>query len=67
VLKARGINAVMIVGLATDYCVVETGLDAIDAGLSVTVHTGGVRAVDVHPGDGDNALQRLATAGANIL
>jgi len=67
VLKARGINAVMIVGLATDYCVVETGLDAIGAGLGVTVHTAGVRAVDVHPGDGGSALQRLATAGANIL
>jgi nicotinamidase/pyrazinamidase len=57
---------VVIVGLATDYCVKETGLDARERGYPTTVLTAGVRAVDLEPGDGERALKQLADAGADI-
>jgi nicotinamidase/pyrazinamidase len=66
-LHERGIERVVIVGIATDYCVKETGLDAIRKGLDTTVLTEGIRAVDLQPGDGDRALEELARAGAHIL
>ncbi len=53
-------------GLATDYCVLETGLDAARLGLGVTVVRDAVRSVDLQPGDGDRALERLAAAGAEL-
>ena len=66
-LTERGIERVVIVGLATDYCVKETGLDALDKGFATTVLTDGIRAVDLQPGDGDRALEELARHGAQLL
>jgi nicotinamidase/pyrazinamidase len=65
-LHERGIGQVVIVGLATDYCVKETALDALREGFTTTVLADGVRAVDVNPGDGDRALEEVAQAGATI-
>ena len=50
-------------GLATDYCVQATALDAIGLGLQTTVLLDLVRAVDLVPGDGDRALAAMAAAG----
>jgi nicotinamidase/pyrazinamidase len=65
-LWARGVQRVVVVGLATDYCVKETVLDALRYGLEVTVIPEGVRAVDLEPGDGDRALVEMRAAGAEL-
>jgi nicotinamidase/pyrazinamidase len=56
----------VVVGLATDYCVKATALDAIAEGFCVTVPRDAVAAVDVEPGDGDRALGELAAAGVTL-
>lgn len=66
-LRDRGIGHVVIGGLATDYCVVETALDARRLGFETTVLVGGIRAVDLQPGDGDGALERMREAGAELV
>ena len=63
-LATRGIRRLFVGGLATDYCVKATVLDALRAGLAVVVLQDAVRAVDVQPGDGGRALAELAAAGA---
>ena len=65
-LRERGIDQVTVVGLATDYCVKNTALDALRAGLDVTVDTTAVRGVDVAPGDSERALAELRDAGAAL-
>jgi nicotinamidase/pyrazinamidase len=65
-LRARGISRLVIVGLATDYCVRATALDALRLGYRVTVLREAVRAVDLTPGDGARALAELAAAGAEL-
>lgn len=66
-LRERRIERLVIAGIATDYCVVETALDARRLGFDVTVLTEGIRAVDLEPGDGDRALERMREAGAEIV
>ena len=65
-LRARGVDAVTVVGLATDYCVKNTALDALREGFAVRVDRAGVRGVDVRPGDSERALEELAAAGATV-
>ena len=65
-LRERGIDSVTVVGLATDYCVKNTALDALREGLKVTVDSSAVRGVDVEPGDSQRALDELRAAGAEI-
>jgi nicotinamidase/pyrazinamidase len=65
-LRSHEVAAVVIAGLATDYCVKATALDAIELGFLVTVPTDAVAAVDVQPGDGDRALEELAAAGVAL-
>jgi nicotinamidase-related amidase len=65
-LAERGIDRVTVVGLATDYCVKHTALDALRQGLEVTVDTGAVRGVDVNEGDSERALDELRAAGATV-
>ena len=65
-LRQRGIDRVTVVGLATDYCVKNTALDALREGFGVTVDSTAVRGVDVEPGDSERALEELRAAGAAI-
>jgi nicotinamidase/pyrazinamidase len=65
-LRERGAGRIVIAGLATDYCVVETALDAIRLGHPTAVLLDAIRAVDLEPGDGDRALQRMRDAGASL-
>jgi nicotinamidase/pyrazinamidase len=65
-LRERGVERVVVTGLATDYCVLETVLDAVRLGFATTVLTAAVRPVDLEPGDGDRALARMAQAGAEL-
>ena len=62
----RGFDAVTVVGLATDYCVLHTARDALGLGLAVTVDSSAVRGVEVEPGDSARALASLCDAGATI-
>jgi nicotinamidase/pyrazinamidase len=66
-LRERGIDQVTVVGLATDYCVKQTALEALHEGFAVTVDTTAVRGVDVEPGDSDRALAELRAAGAVLV
>jgi nicotinamidase/pyrazinamidase len=66
VLRARGIDRITVVGLATDYCVKNTAVDALREGFEVTVDSAGVRGVDVAPGDSERALEDLRDAGATV-
>ena len=65
-LRDRGAQRVVICGLATDYCVVETVLDARRLGFPTAVLAQGIRAVELQPGDGERALERMRAAGAEI-
>ena len=65
-LREQGVTAVTVVGLATDYCVLNTARDALREGLLVTVDTSATRAVDVQPGDGERALDELRSLGATV-
>ncbi len=65
-LREREIDEVVVVGLATDYCVKNTALDALRAGLRVHVDEAAVRGVDVEPGDSERALEELREAGADV-
>ncbi|MDQ4029322.1 MAG: isochorismatase family protein [Actinomycetota bacterium] len=65
-LRKRGVERVVVVGLATDYCVKETALDAVRLGFETTVRAEAMRAVDLQPGDGDRAFEDMATAGARL-
>jgi nicotinamidase/pyrazinamidase len=67
ILRDRGVRRVVVGGLATDYCVVETVIDALRLGYATVVLADAVRAVDVEPGDGDRAIERMRAAGATIL
>ena len=65
-LRERGIDRVTVVGLATDYCVKHTALDALRNGFEVSVDPVGVRGVEVESGDSERALEELRAAGATI-
>ncbi|MGA7989108.1 MAG: archease [Candidatus Dormiibacterota bacterium] len=65
-LRARGVQRVIIGGLATDYCVRATALAACGEGFATTIVLDAVRAVDVHPGDGDRALEDVRAAGGRV-
>ena len=65
-LKRLGVDELFIGGLATDYCVKETVLDALREGFSVEVLKDCVRPVDVRPGDGARALAEMQNAGARL-
>jgi nicotinamidase/pyrazinamidase len=65
-LHERGVNDVVVVGLATDYCVSATALDAARLGYTTAALTDAIAAVDLQPGDGDRAVQSMRDAGVAI-
>jgi len=67
VLRAADADELWLVGLATDYCVKFTALDAIELGFRVNVVRDGVRAVDLAAGDGDAALDEMRASGCGIV
>ncbi len=66
-LRSLKITDTIILGLATDYCVRNTVLDALKEGFSVTVINEGIRAVDVEAGDGEKAIAEMKKAGAKFV
>jgi nicotinamidase/pyrazinamidase len=66
-LQQQAIQHLYVMGLATDYCVKESTLSAVAAGLRVSVVSDGIRAVDLQPGDGARALEEIRAAGGEII
>ena len=66
VIRDHGIQTVAVVGLATDYCVKETALDAERKGWATFVRADLVRAVDLEPGDGERAFQAMRLEGVRL-
>lgn len=65
-LGKKGIRHLYICGLATDYCVRQTALEALRQGLAVTVLVDAVRGVDLEIGDSERALAEMGAAGARF-
>ena len=65
-LRGAGITDVVVTGLATDYCVKATALDAVRLGYATTLLTDAVAAVDLAEGDGRAALDEMAAAGVRL-
>jgi nicotinamidase/pyrazinamidase len=66
-LKQKKVSKLYVLGLATDYCVKFTVLDARDLGFDVWLVEDGCRAVNLQPGDGDRAIAAMRAAGATIV
>jgi nicotinamidase/pyrazinamidase len=66
-LRERGIDHLYVGGLATDYCVKHSVLDARRAGLEVTVLADAIAGVDVKSGDSTRAMAEMRAAGAEIV
>lgn len=66
-LRDQGVEEVWVGGLATDYCVKETVLDARKEGFKVKALADAMRPVNVNPADGAKALEEMSAAGAEIV
>lgn len=66
-LRELGVTEVMVVGLATDYCVAATALDAVELGFGASVFLPACRAVGAPPGHTEKTLQRLRHAGVKLV
>jgi nicotinamidase/pyrazinamidase len=65
-LRERGVERLYVGGLATDYCVKSSVLDARRLGFEVTVVEDAIRAVEVNPGDAERAIEEMRAAGARL-
>lgn len=66
-LRGRGVTAVDVMGLATDYCVKFTALDAVREGFDTRVILDGCRGVELNAGDCERAIEAMHNGGAEIL
>lgn len=66
-LQTQQINELIVLGLATDYCVKFTVLDALRLGYQVNVITDGCRGVNIQPGDSTSAFMEMSAAGATLF
>ena len=66
-LHQQNVEEVVVGGLATDYCVKNTVLDALKHGFKVKAVENAMRAVDLQPGDGERAIEEMRDAGAEIV
>ncbi|MEA2621430.1 MAG: nicotinamidase/pyrazinamidase [Chloroflexota bacterium] len=65
-LGAAGVERLVVCGLATDYCVLQTALDARHLGFPTSLLVNGIRAVDVRAGDGERAVAEMRAAGVEV-
>ena len=66
-MRDQKVEEVVVGGLATDYCVKNTVLDAVKHGFKVKAVENAMRAVDIQPGDGERAIEEMRSAGAEIV
>ncbi len=67
ILRDRGIQRVVVCGIATDYCIRATAQDALHEGFEVLVLEDAIRGVEVQPGDCQRAIEELRLAGAKMI
>ena len=65
-LRDASVDSVVVTGLATDYCVKATAIDAVTLGFQTSVLTDAIAAVDLKAGDGDRALAEMEAAGVTL-
>ncbi len=66
ILRGRAIERVVVAGLATDYCVKATALDATRLGFETALLTDAIAAVELEPGDGERAVETMRAAGVTL-
>jgi nicotinamidase/pyrazinamidase len=66
ILEERQVKRVVVVGLATDYCVSATAVDLAASGYETTVLERAIAAVELEPGDGERAVARMVDAGVRV-
>jgi nicotinamidase/pyrazinamidase len=65
-LRDQGVTRIAVVGLATDYCVLDTVVDATRLGFEATLLADGTRPVNIDPGDGARAIAEMVACGVKI-
>lgn len=65
-LRERGVTRIVVTGLATDYCVKATALDAVELGYDTLLLTDAIAAVGIEPGDGARAIDEMRDAGVRL-
>ncbi|HRQ05001.1 MAG TPA: nicotinamidase [Nitrosomonas halophila] len=66
-LRAHGVRRLFIAGIATEYCILQTVKDALRKGYRVFVLEDGVRAINLQPDDGAQAIQEMRQSGAHLI
>ncbi len=66
-LRTERINEVYVIGLATDYCVRATALDAVDLGFATYIIPEGCRGVEMQPGDSRRAISEMCARGVRLV
>ncbi|MBS0616288.1 MAG: bifunctional nicotinamidase/pyrazinamidase [Verrucomicrobia bacterium] len=66
-LKSRGVTDVYLAGVATDYCVLYSAIDAVDLGFKVYIIEDACRGINLQPGNIDKALAAIAARGGEII
>ncbi len=67
ILRKRGIERLVVCGLASDYCVMATALDGADLGYATRVPRKAIKAVNIKPTDGAEALAKMRAAGIKVI
>lgn len=65
-LREKGIEKIVVVGLATDYCVKATAIDGVAKGFETTVLADGIAAVNLQPDDGKEAIEKMRSSGVAV-
>jgi nicotinamidase/pyrazinamidase len=66
-LRGQGVSELYVAGLATNYCVLKSALDAVDAGFKVNVVLDACRGIDEPPGAVETAIDQMLNSGINIV
>jgi nicotinamidase/pyrazinamidase len=66
-LKSLGVDTVYVVGLATDYCVKFTVIDALKDGFKVILNKDAIKGVNINPVDSENAIKEMKKSGSNVV
>ena len=67
ILKRHGVTDVDVVGIATDYCVKETALDACRRGFRTNIFQDCMKGVNLQPGDAESAIAEMVEAGVEVF
>ena len=65
-LRDHGVTSIAVLGLATDYCVLDTAVDGTRLGFDTTLLADGTRPVNIDPGDGARAIAEMVACGVKI-